>query len=213
MKFTDGAWLMQPGVHAAYPVQIVDVDSAADSVTLYAATRPIRNRGDTLTGPLLTITCSTPLPNVIRVRLVHLAGQSPRPPQFDLAAVESGHARISADGEHISLSSDRLSVHIDRTAPWRLEFRGDDRLLTASEARGMGIIDWDGVGHFMHEQLALGVGENVYGLGERFTSLIKNGQHVEIWNRDGGTGSEQAYKNIPFYLTNAGYGVFVNHPE
>ena len=28
-----------------------------------------------------------------------------------------------------------------------------------------------------------------------------------------GTGSEQAYKNVPFYLTNRGYGVFVNHPE
>jgi alpha-D-xyloside xylohydrolase len=34
-----------------------------------------------------------------------------------------------------------------------------------------------------------------------------------MWNEDGGTSSEQAYKNIPFYLTNRGYGVFVNHPE
>ena len=24
---------------------------------------------------------------------------------------------------------------------------------------------------------------------------------------------EQSYKNIPFYITNNGYGVFVNHPE
>jgi alpha-D-xyloside xylohydrolase len=36
---------------------------------------------------------------------------------------------------------------------------------------------------------------------------------VDIWNQDGGTSSEQAYKNIPFYMTNRGYGVFVNHPE
>jgi alpha-D-xyloside xylohydrolase len=36
---------------------------------------------------------------------------------------------------------------------------------------------------------------------------------VDLWNEDGGTSSEQAYKNIPFYLTNRGYGVFVNHPE
>ena len=33
-----------------------------------------------------------------------------------------------------------------------------------------------------------------------------------MWNADGGTASEQAYKNVPFYLTNRGYGVFVNHP-
>jgi alpha-D-xyloside xylohydrolase len=36
---------------------------------------------------------------------------------------------------------------------------------------------------------------------------------IDLWNEDGGTSSEQAYKNIPFYLTNRGYGVFVNHPE
>ena len=52
----------------------------------------------------------------------------------------------------------------------------------------------------------------MYGLGERFTGFVKNGQAVDTWNSDGGAGSEQAYKNIPFYLTNRGYGVFVNHP-
>lgn len=31
--------------------------------------------------------------------------------------------------------------------------------------------------------------------------------------RDGGTSTEQAYKNIPFYMTNRGYGVLVNHPQ
>ena len=36
---------------------------------------------------------------------------------------------------------------------------------------------------------------------------------MEIWNEDGGTSTEQSYKNIPFYLSNRGYGVFVNHPE
>ena len=64
----------------------------------------------------------------------------------------------------------------------------------------------------MREQLSLDVGECVYGLGERFGPLVKNGQVVDIWNADGGTSSEQAYKNVPFYLTNRGYGVFVNHP-
>ena len=68
-------------------------------------------------------------------------------------------------------------------------------------------------GRLCHEQLTLGVGECVYGLGERFTPFVKNGQVVDMWNEDGGTSSEQAYKNIPFYLTNRGYGVFVNHPE
>jgi alpha-D-xyloside xylohydrolase len=54
------------------------------------------------------------------------------------------------------------------------------------------------------------VGESVYGLGERFTPWVKNGQVVENVNKDGGTACEQAYKSVPFYLTNRGYGVLVN---
>ena len=50
-------------------------------------------------------------------------------------------------------------------------------------------------------------------MGERFTPLVKNGQAIDLWNEDGGTSSEWSYKNVPFYLTNRGYGVFINHPE
>ena len=39
---------------------------------------------------------------------------------------------------------------------------------------------------------------------------MRNGQTVEIWNADGGTSSEQAYKNAPFHLSSRGYGVLVN---
>jgi alpha-D-xyloside xylohydrolase len=65
----------------------------------------------------------------------------------------------------------------------------------------------------VHEQLDLGVGELIYGFGERFGPLVKNGQTVESWNTDGGTSSEQSYKSIPFYMSSGGYGVFVNQPE
>lgn len=41
---------------------------------------------------------------------------------------------------------------------------------------------------------------------------ILAGQTISVWNRDGGTSSDQAYKCVPFYLTNRGYGVFINHP-
>ena len=60
------------------------------------------------------------------------------------------------------------------------------------------------------EQLSLDIGELVYGMGERFTPFVKNGQTVEIWNEDGGTASEQTYKNIPFYITSKGYGILVD---
>lgn len=40
---------------------------------------------------------------------------------------------------------------------------------------------------------------------------MKNGQTVEMWNEDGGTASEIAYKNVPFYITNKGYGVLLDN--
>ena len=49
--------------------------------------------------------------------------------------------------------------------------------------------------------------------GERFTAFVKNGQSVDTWNEDGGTASQIAYKSIPFYMTNRGYGVFVDSSD
>ena len=65
----------------------------------------------------------------------------------------------------------------------------------------------------IREMLNISVGENIYGFGEKFSTFVKNGQTVEVWNNDGGTCSEQTYKSIPFYVSSRNYGVFVNHPE
>ena len=40
---------------------------------------------------------------------------------------------------------------------------------------------------YVREMLNLSVGEDIYGFGEKFTPFVKNGQHVEMWNGDGGT--------------------------
>lgn len=48
----------------------------------------------------------------------------------------------------------------------------------------------------MVAQMGISVGKCVYGLGERFTALVKNVQVVEMWNEDGGTATEIAYKNV-----------------
>jgi len=213
MKFTDGAWLTPKTVSALHPMQVYDVDVAADSFTVYAPTNPIAHREDTHDGTLLAIRFSTPMSDVIRVNLTHYSGERPKLPKFDLAEQAPAVASIQHDDEATILRSGRLSVRVPHAPPWRVEYVADNKIVTMSGLRGMGIIEADGNGHYMHEQLSLGVGEYVYGLGERFTGFIKNGQVVDIWNQDGGTSSEQAYKNIPFYMTNRGYGVFVNHPE
>ncbi|NGO67674.1 alpha-xylosidase [Streptomyces boncukensis] len=217
MKFTDGYWMMRDGVHAAYATEIADIRVAEDRFTLYAPVRRVRRRGDTLNGALLTVECFAPAEGVIGVRVTHHGGGpdrgphlAPRPPAEGPAGAAAG--KVTRDGTLLELASGGLSLRVDTAAGYRLDFTADGRTLTSAGARGTGFATTPDGAHHSLAQLSLGVGELVYGLGERFTPFTRNGQSVDIWQADGGTASEQAYKNIPFHLTNRGYGVFVNHP-
>lgn len=212
MKFTNGYWLVREGVTPAHPVQLEDFTFAGDLLTLYAATRPLVTRGNTLDTSLLTIEISTPLEGVLRVRLTNHRGGVEREPHFHIFADPHATGELVVTDDALLFRSGSLTARIARHGEWRIDFVGDNIPLTSSRYKGMGSMEVAGEGHFMHERLRLGVGELVYGLGERFTPFVKNGQVVDIWNEDGGTASEIAYKNIPFYLTNRGYGVFVNNP-
>ncbi|PRY37910.1 alpha-xylosidase [Umezawaea tangerina] len=210
MKFSDGYWMLRPGVRAAHPAEVHDVTTGKGSLEVHAPTVPIRQRGDTLKGPVVTIGLSSPMPDVIGVVITHFGGGVPRRPVFELD-VEDFTADVADEDGTAVLTSGELSVRVGREEGWGVDFVAEGRRLTSSRTKAMGFMTVDGE-HHVRDQLTLGVGDVVYGLGERFGPLTRNGQVVDIWNADGGTGTEQAYKNVPFYLTNAGYGVFVDHP-
>ncbi|MEM2931067.1 MAG: alpha-xylosidase [Thermoproteota archaeon] len=212
MKFTEGFWRMRPGVTPHYPVQVHEVEAEPGSLTVYAATRRLTHRADTIGIPMLTLRFSSPMPNVIRVQIYHHKGRKPAKPVFQLNTDPETMVEVHEDAQAATLTSGRLTVRVEKEGDWRVVFKDGDRVITSSGWRAMGVMDTS-EGRYMREQLSLSVGECVYGLGERFTSFVKNGQVVDMWNEDAGTISEYAYKNIPFYLTNRGYGVFVNHPE
>ncbi|MFH8738352.1 alpha-xylosidase [Streptomyces sp. NPDC017964] len=215
MKFTDGFWLMREGVHAAYATEVRQIVAAEDRFTAYAAVRHVRDRGDTLNQPLITIDCFAPAEGVIGVRFTHHAGKRHRGPDFELLPSEgSAGAQVTREGRVAELKTGPLTVRLDTAGEWGLEFLDSStgRRLTAVEHKGTAFATTPDGSHHMVAQLALGVGEHIYGLGERFTPFVKNGQTVDIWQADGGTSSEQAYKNVPFHLSSRGYGVLVNHP-
>ncbi|MFE5812899.1 alpha-xylosidase [Streptomyces sp. NPDC056479] len=212
MKFTDGYWLMRPGCTARYATEVADARADDHRMTLYAPVKHVSRRGQTLNSPLLTVECWSPAEGIIGVRTTHHAGSMRRGPEFALPGAGADAGKVRRDGAVLELSSGELALRVDTEQPWRLEFTAGGRVLTSVGERGTGFVTDAEGRHHMVGQLALEVGELVYGLGERFTPFIKNGQVVDIWQADGGTSSEQAYKNIPFHLTNRGYGVFVNHP-
>lgn len=53
--------------------------------------------------------------------------------------------------------------------------------------------------------------ERFVGTGERFTKLDLSGRTFQLKNQDGqGVNNRRTYKNIPFYLSSEGYGVFMH---
>ncbi|MFW6306096.1 MAG: alpha-xylosidase [Bacillota bacterium] len=212
MKFTDGNWLIREGFDLTGPLEIRDFEIKEDALTIYAPSRHIRHRGDTLEGPLFTITLSSPLDDVIKVKFEHFKGAYDKGPAFDVNEDNNVQVSVKNEEDKLVFKSADLRAVLNKEN-FSLEFFNQEGKITASSHKNMAYIKSEDNKTYIREQLNLDVGENVYGLGERFGHFVKNGQVVDIWNEDGGTSSEQAYKNIPFYMTNRGYGVFVNHPE
>ena len=213
MKFTNGYWLNRENTDISSPQEIRDISIYDGKLELYAATKYIRHRGDTLDGVMLTFEYSSPIPDVICVKVFHHKGGINRKPSFDIHRDGKFMPEILDNGDNIIFSTGKLQMVIKKTPGWRVDFLYDGRRFCESAQRSTAYINVKGDGAYMREQLSLGIGEYVYGLGERFTPFVRNGQIVDIWNEDGGTSSEQSYKNIPFYLSSRGYGVFVNSTD
>ena len=214
MKISDGNWLIQENLNVINPMCVHEVRVGKKELIVLAAPRDVIARGDQLDIPLFTIRFFSPQVGVIGVRIEHFKGIYPTAPEFVLAYDPDINIECSEDKDRATLKSGDLSVCIKQLGDWQMDFLHDGKRITGSGVKSTGyateILNDQ---TYMYERLDLGVGETCYGFGERFTAFVKNGQVVETWNKDGGTSTEQAYKNIPFYLTNRGYGVFVNHPE
>ncbi|GAA1525769.1 alpha-xylosidase [Kribbella lupini] len=212
MKFTDGYWQLRAGLTRLRPAAVESAEASERSLVVYAPAKQIVGRGDTLNQPLFTVTLTSPAPDVIGVTIEHHSGGLPPRPAFELTTGDDHSVKVEVGRETARLTSGDLTAVVQLDGPWDLRFERDGKPLTGSSARSIGLITDQEGRQYLHEQLALGVGETVYGLGERFGPLVKNGQVVDIWNADGGTSSEQAYKNVPFYLSSSGYGVLVDTP-
>jgi alpha-D-xyloside xylohydrolase len=231
MKFTDGFWLLRPGVTATYAAEAYEVDATDSSLTAFAPGKPVNDRAASLNLGGLTIAVDSPYEGIARVRVTHHAGAA-QPRGFEFPGETGENATTASGPGWASLTSGDLDVKVATRAPFSVEllWKGrrltglghkslahmalaDDAPVSAEPAGVAGYAESGLAPHaaYMVGQLDLGVGETIYGLGERFGPFVKNGQSVDIWNADGGTSSEQSYKSVPFYLSSAGYGVLVNH--
>jgi alpha-D-xyloside xylohydrolase len=129
-----------------------------------------------------------------------------------------------AGGGEVSLSTGALTVTVF-LAPFRLEVRD----LQGRKICGMGgpeknhFRNWDsystGIARTTEDEAPVAVqnfdlayDECIYGLGERFIKINKVGQTIDLNMMEAlGTTTPRAYKNVPFFVSNKGYGVYFNH--
>ena len=198
MKFTDGFWLVRDGYsmrHATH-VQRAELLNENGAISALIAPRVVENRGATLNIGTLDLRLDSPLDDVVRVRVAHHRGGKPA---LTYAITEhSPKVTLEESEGSVSLTTGRVRARLSTSTSWKLSFEAEGKVFAEQGAKGLSIVDAPEGKRYLSSQISLKVGENVYGLGERFTSFIKNGQTVDIWNADGGTSSEQAYKNIPF---------------
>lgn len=212
MKFSDGNWLLPEGMSILSPHHVHSVRVSERSAEVLALAVRGHGRADQINAPTFTLTLTAPMEGVIGLRIVRHKGGLKRGPAFDLFPDDGFRPQIDNGDDALTLRSGALSVRVAKDGDWKVDVCRGAKRLTGTGWRENGQASVAGEPAHVFERLDLDVGTLIYGLGERFSPFVKNGQSIEMWNRDGGTSTEQAYKNIPFFLTNRGWGVFVNDP-
>ena len=232
MKFENGCWMFKEGYTCFPATEIYYTDINSNSVMLTVPTKHINSKGDTLGGVNLTMRITSPKEDILRIQTWHHMGIKKKLPEFELKLTEPVAINAVEDDDYVTVTSGRIRLSINKRdftmTYYKYTAKADGNKdwvkITSSKGRDLAMIKQDYKGDaydragdtentYMRQNLNITVDEHIYGLGERFTALVKNGQTVITENKDGGTSSDQAYKNIPFYISDRGYGVFVSHPD
>ena len=226
MKFTEGYWEKSERANASHAMHAFVVEEIPNGMRVIAPFHKINDRADALDVGTITTEFTATRKDIISVRSWHFEGYQKKEPRFELNT-DVQDVTVKINDKEAVMTAGRMQVIVDREE-FKITYMADGKVLTTCGFRNLGYMQYDRecltkfpqenymaarYTPYMSTELSLAPGECVYGLGERFTSFVKNGQVVDCWNEDGGTASQISYKNIPFYMTNKNYGVLVDHTD
>lgn len=225
MKFTEGFWLRSEQANALYASCAYELERIEGGMRILAPTARIDSRGATLNLPTITLEFRATGRNAVTIRSWHFAGYDTNLPRFETNE-DRREVEVCETASEFVMSFDDLTITVVKD-PFSYRFEANGKIITECGFRNLGYMRWNRQPStmlpqanyldetrcepYMLTELSVGAEESIYGFGERFTAFAKNGQTVQTWNEDGGTASDIAYKSIPFYMSNRGYGVFVNN--
>ncbi len=135
-----------------------------------------------------------------------------------------GQQMGNVDSPFVELEGHRLRVRV-WTNPYRLEVfesESGDRVFGAdgpeqtvfrqNDDPGLSVVVGESPSrHLFTTAFDLGHDEAIYGYGERFDSFGRQTRDVLLWQCDAlGTTTGRSYKNVPFFVSDQGYGVFLH---
>ncbi|WOO86716.1 alpha-xylosidase [Mollicutes bacterium LVI A0039] len=208
MKFKKGMWMPQEGFTLNYPSTVYEYKLVDNKLYIYCPFVEVHHRGNTLDGGMLTGEISI-FDNNVHFNFYHK--KQFKKSKFNVNR-RNDNVSVNETEELIILSNGNVSVEITKQG-FKIDVINLDGTKISIPERSFGYMVHESGNTYVSSATKLGVGEKVYGFGEKFTNYVKNGQVVEVWHEDGGTASEQTYKSIPFYLTTNNYGVFVDHSD
>lgn len=225
-RFSRGMWEVKDGVKINWATEGFKTVVEKDSIYTLASTKILRGRGDQLNSATISTRLTSPLEGVIGFEAYHHLSKylNNKEPKFELTPSKDVVVKTLAESDDLATLSTTgdIAASVTKKA-FGIQFKSSEKTLTKLGFRSLGHVadlrfpkpsaTANRASTYITTQLQLSVGEKLYGLGERFGPFLKNGQRVEIWNEDGGTSSEWTYKNVPFFMSSRGYGVFVDTPS
>jgi alpha-D-xyloside xylohydrolase len=225
-----GMWLTSPDFTVEYAEEVYAVNEREDgkALNLLCPAKKIFRRGDTLNMATMNVELEAQYDDVISIEVTHFSGARRLGPDFDLfpQGRPDCQPKIFRGEKGTTITSGCLSATVSGDEhTFNIRFHDGDKTVTSLSNRSVGfayspalttpkqVEDLSEHKHFIFTQTDLGVGESIHGLGERFGAWNKVGQSIELWNEDGGTSSDQSYKNVSFWLSSKGYGVFIDTPD
>ena len=164
-------------------------------------------------GSIMTIEVTSPYEDIIAIKAYHNKNDEDEKGKYPLEIKKNINLKlIESNNDFILLNSGVVFIKFYKK-PFKMELYTKNGPFCKSEENSIGYLKINNNEVFSTEKFLLNLDECIYGLGERYGKFVKNGQSIIIWNEDAGTDTDKAYKNIPFYLSNKSYGLFVNSTD
>lgn len=136
---------------------------------------------------------------------------APRAPSIVEIAEDSSSVTITTATAVLHVDQSPLAITIcDLDGIERCRLGGPEKNLWGNwDTHATGVSTTTGGHRLATETYALRPGEGVFGFGEQFGRLEKSGQTIDLDMVEAlGTTTPRSYKNVPFFWTTRGYGVF-----